>query len=185
MKKQMLPAKQNISGGAALFKEIRALILSARKTVVRNVDAIQVITNYEIGRRIVEYEQKGSLRAEYGKQLVAQLSSKLASEFGAGFSDRNLRNMRKFYLVYRDRLGPIWQMPSAKLVEHQKSPANPGKEVVPQAPKIMQTASAKLGGSLFRLSWSQYVFLMGIKDADGSITVPEALRPYMGMDVIK
>lgn len=53
-----------------LFKEIRGLILAARSAAVRNINTIQVMTNFEIGRRIVEYEQKGTVRAQYGKRLL-------------------------------------------------------------------------------------------------------------------
>lgn len=88
------------------FEEIRGLITAARSAVVKNVDYIQVHTCFEIGRRIVEYEQKGSARAQYGKQLIVDLSANLTAEFGTGFSERNLRNMRKFYvdLVFYNRL---------------------------------------------------------------------------------
>lgn len=148
-----------------MFREIRELIAAARKSIVRNIDTVQVITSFEIGRRIVEHEQKGALRAEYGKQLLIDLSEKLTEEFGKGFSERNLRNMRKFYLVYQDRSGQIRQMPSAKL---QKS----------------QTPSQK-----FTLSWSQYIFLTGIKDANArsfyeieaannNWTLPELTRQF-------
>ncbi len=59
-----------------------------------------VITYFEIGRMIVEEEQKGKIRAEYGKKLIQELSKKLSRDFGKGFSIRNLEQMRKFYLVY-------------------------------------------------------------------------------------
>lgn len=166
MKKEIKSIKENIFDDKILFREIRELILSAINTVVRNVDTIQVITNFEIGRRIVEHEQKGAFRAEYGKQLLVNLSRKLTVEFGTGFSDRNLRNMRKFYLVYQGRSSHIWQMSSAKLIEGQKSQTISGQSKDGQVPEISQIPSAKSGKLLFGLSWSQYVFLIGIKDND-------------------
>ncbi len=84
------------------------------------MDYIQVHTCFEIGRRIVEHEQKGSARAQYGKQLLVDLSANLTAEFGRGFSRSNLEYMRKFYLLYQNRAEQIWQKPSAKLVEDQK-----------------------------------------------------------------
>ena len=104
-----------------LFTEVRDLILSARKAVVQTVNTLQVVTNFEIGRRIVEYKQKGADRAQYGKQLLPSLSKHLTKEFGRGFSERNLEYMRKFYLLYADRFIKISQMPSAKLMQDQET----------------------------------------------------------------
>jgi hypothetical protein len=89
-----LPASQ------ALYDGIRTLILSARQTVARGVDLLQVHTNYEIGRRIVEQEQQGAERAQYGKEILRELAGRLTAEFGKGFSRSNLEYMRRFYLVY-------------------------------------------------------------------------------------
>lgn len=127
---------------------------------MRNIDTIQVITNFEIGRRILEHEQQGEERAEYGNALVKDLSKKLSKEFGRGFSERNLEYMRKFYLLYQNRFGKISQIASAKSVDQGKSQTVSGEL------KKTQTASAKLQTSVFPLSWSQYVFLLGVKDDD-------------------
>jgi len=81
------PEAEELSG---LIGELRLLIRSARQVVARSVDTIQVLTNFEIGRRIVEYEQKGEKRAEYGKALLKKLSAALTKEFGRGFSEDNL-----------------------------------------------------------------------------------------------
>jgi hypothetical protein len=160
--------KKNNLVDPSLFKEIRELVLSARNAVVRNINTVQVITNIEIGRRIVEYEQKGENRAEYGKALLKDLSGRLTKEFGRGFSERNLDYMRNFYLLYKDRLAEISQMPSAKLDEMEKSQAPSG-----QLQKT-RTLSAKLCKPVFSLSWSQYVFLVGIKDKNAL----EAVRAF-------
>jgi hypothetical protein len=64
---------------------------------------VQVLSNFEIGRRIVKHEQRGSGWAEYGKRIIRELSTKLVGEFGNGFSKRNLEYMRRFYLEYQDR----------------------------------------------------------------------------------
>ncbi|OGC15398.1 hypothetical protein A2246_05195 [candidate division WOR-1 bacterium RIFOXYA2_FULL_37_7] len=121
MKEQIKHVKKTKVLDTSFITEIRKLITSARSAVVKSVDYIQVYTCFEIGRRIVEQEQKGSARAQYGKELIIDLSANLEAEFGTGFSERNLRNMRKFYLVYQDRFEQIWQMPSAKLTETQKA----------------------------------------------------------------
>ena len=97
----------------AFFNDIRELILSARATVARGVDVVQVYTNFEIGRRIVEQEQQGKGRAMYGKEVVKALAERLMDEFGKGFSERTLAYMRTFYLLYRERF-PILQSVIAK-----------------------------------------------------------------------
>jgi hypothetical protein len=104
-----------------LIHEIRDLIQSARRTVAHSVDLIQVMTHFEIGRRIVEHEQGGKERAEYGKALLKELSAALTAEFGRGFSRANLQNMRKFYLTYIDRLPEKCQMTSGKFTLPQKA----------------------------------------------------------------
>ena len=78
------------------ISSIRELIRAARSAVARNIDTIQVLVSFEIGFRIVEREQQGEKRAEYGKRIISELSSHLSREFGKGFSGRNLRNMRKY-----------------------------------------------------------------------------------------
>ena len=78
-----------------LYDGIRSLVLSARQSAARGVDLLQVSTNYEIGRRIVEQEQQGADRAQYGRELLNGLAARLTSEFGNGFSVSNLRNLLK------------------------------------------------------------------------------------------
>jgi len=85
-----------------LVKEIRDIVQSARRAAARNFNTLQVITNFERGRRIVEFEQKGSKRTEYGKRILLQLSRQLTAEFGRGFSATNLEYMRRFYLDYNE-----------------------------------------------------------------------------------
>lgn len=80
--------------------DIKALINEARLHVVRSVNTAMVVTYWEIGRRIVEEEQNGSDRAEYGKYLIENLAKELTADFGKGFSVPNLRNFRQFYLVF-------------------------------------------------------------------------------------
>jgi len=153
-------------GGAVqierLLADIRDLILSARRAVVRSVDTLQVLTSFEIGRRIVEQEQHGTSRAAYGKLVVEELAKRLTTEFGKGFSKSNLEYMRRFYTMYRDRYLSIAQTVSGQLTLRGKAQTLPGKSpaVPPPAPR---SASPK---PAFALGWSHYVLLMGIGDPD-------------------
>ncbi len=83
-----------------LINDIKILLHSAKNSIYQTINATMTQTYWEIGRRIVEEEQGGEKRAEYGKALIQKLSIVLAQDFGKGFSVDNLENMRKFYLAY-------------------------------------------------------------------------------------
>ena len=83
-----------------IFQQVVELLQNARQEVLRTVNSTMIITYFEIGRIIVEEEQNGKDRAEYGKQLLKGLSQQLTKEFGKGFSIRNLEQIRQFYMTY-------------------------------------------------------------------------------------
>ena len=112
-KKSRSLAKTKPDSLSGLLTEVRQLIQSARRGVATVVDTFQVMTNFEIGRRIVEHEQKGAKRAAYGAELLKELSARLTEEFGRGFSKSNLAAMRAFYLQWAERV-PIFQTLSGK-----------------------------------------------------------------------
>ena len=168
-----------------LIHEIRDLILSARRAVAHSVDLIQVLTNFEIGRCIIEHEQGGEERAQYGKALLKELSAALTAEFGRGFSRSNLEYMRKFYLTYQDRATQIAQTPSVKFLADKKSQMPSGKSVTARKSQIASGTFA----IPFNLSWSQYVFPISIDNPDertfyeieaaqGGWTLPELKRQF-------
>ena len=133
----------------AFFAGIRKLISGARTSVARGVDLVQVHTNFEIGRRIVEEEQRGKDRAAYGAEVIRALADRLTGEFGKGFSDTNLKLMRLFYLQNQHR---IRQSVTDQL----------------DTPAIRQSVTDQLGppSRPFTLSWTHYVFLLGVKNAN-------------------
>ncbi|MES2048281.1 MAG: PDDEXK nuclease domain-containing protein [Pseudomonadota bacterium] len=83
-----------------LLLAIRELVQQARQQILRSVNSAMVQTYWHIGRLIVEDEQQGDARAEYGKQQLEQLSARLTDEFGKGFDVTNLRSMRRFYQAF-------------------------------------------------------------------------------------
>jgi hypothetical protein len=83
--------------------QIKTLLQNAREKVYKNVNEVMTKTYYEIGKKIVEEEQLGSSRAKYGKELLKNLSNELTKEFDKGFSVTNLKNMRQFYLAFKNR----------------------------------------------------------------------------------
>lgn len=145
-----------------LIKEIRGLITAARNAVINNINIAQVITNFEIGRRIFQFEQEGKKRAGYGEKILAKLSKKLTQEFGKGFSLTNLKLMRQFFILYSPLIG---QIASDQLSKLRKSQTMSGQLQKTQTP-FAQFQKVNKTSRLFTLSWSQYVFLIGIKDAN-------------------
>ena len=83
-----------------IYEEIHDLFYNARQNIISNINSTMTKTYFLIGKRIVEEEQDGNKRAEYGKKLIKTLSEKLTKEFGKGFSETNLEQMRKFFKVY-------------------------------------------------------------------------------------
>ena len=130
------------------YTQIVDLLQSARNKVARTVNQTMVTTYFEIGRMIVEEEQGGKERAEYGKQILKELSDVLTKEFGKGFSVTNLKQMRQFYLIYS-----IGQTPSDDFRNIAQIPSSKSENA------ISATSSPD-----FDLSWSHYLKLMRIED---------------------
>jgi predicted nuclease of restriction endonuclease-like (RecB) superfamily len=136
-----------------LINKVKNLIHSARKTAYQNINTLQIITNLEIGRLIVEHEQRGSIRADYGSRLINTLSRGLTTEFGRGFSTTNLKLMRKFYLMRKEIFGTSQTSVS---IEKSQTVSDISQQSI---------GSDQMDYSLpFNLSWSHYVFLMSIED---------------------
>lgn len=126
-----------------LFHNIKSLIEEAQKHIVRNVNTTMLITYFEIGRMIVEHEQKGKRRAGYAEETLIQLSKDLTKDFGKGYSQTNLEYMRNFYLTYPKRIS---QSPIGKSHNTKKSQSLIGKSQFP-----------------FSLSWTHYIQLLKIE----------------------
>ena len=156
-----------------LFQQVAVLLKNAQQQVLRTVNSTMVFTYFEIGRMIVEEEQNGKERADYGKQVLKGLSEQLTKEFGKGFSLSNLEQIRKFYMIYSKSatLNRIFEFQKAQ------SQITESESLIPQTlsteldSKISQTPSTELQNSktqtlisFFRLTWSHYSFLMRIED---------------------
>lgn len=92
--------KIEINTNDNFYNKIANILKSARKNVVQSINRTMVLAYFEVGRMIVEEEQNGQERAQYGKNLLKELSKRLKSEFGKGFSVTNLQQMKSFYLAY-------------------------------------------------------------------------------------
>lgn len=85
----------------SLYRAIEQIIEEARNKVYRTANFMMVQAYWNIGRTIVEEEQKGKERAEYGKELIARLSKRLTQKYGRGYTETNLKYMRQFYQVFQ------------------------------------------------------------------------------------
>lgn len=126
-----------------ILQEVPGIVAAARRSAVRSVNAFITASSWLIGRRIVESEQEGGERAEYGTELIQRLSTELTRKFGRGFSRQNLQLMRLFYLTYSS--AGICQTASGKFT--------------------IAATEARLEAilSAFPLPWSAYVRLLSVK----------------------
>ena len=85
---------------STLFNSVKDIIIQARQRVYRMVNSNLLETYWQIGKQIVEDEQQGKSRADYGKNVLKNLAKQLNVEFGKGFDESNLRNMRQFYKAF-------------------------------------------------------------------------------------
>ena len=134
--------------------DLRTIVSAARDASYRMANLMQVAQNWLIGRRIVEQEQQGKIRAEYGKHVVELASQVLTKEFGQGFSETQIKNFRKFYLTF------------SGLRIQQTVPA----EFRSRLASIQQTMPAESSDNGIampvQLSWSHYERLIRVADPD-------------------
>jgi len=141
------PAKPDQADYAAVHGDIVALLETARRAAARSVNALMTASYWEIGRRIVEFEQGGQERAARGQQLLQRLAKDLGQRFGRGFSVDNLEQMRLFYLAY----------PPQRISEtlSRNSPQSPAQSETPSRNITLEQLAQAMP-----LSWSHYVRLM-------------------------
>ena len=157
-----IPAKEGaeVAPYEAVFGDVSKIIDAARESAARLVTAAMTAAYWLVGRRIVEFEQSGEERAEYGKALMERLAEDLTRRFGRGFSLQNIYNMRLFYLSYPP--DQILQTPF-------------GKSATPPRSHILQTASGRFDPpsvavgfddllTAFPLPWSAYVRLLSVRN---------------------
>ena len=135
-----------------LLKDVSTMLEAGRRGAARSVNTIMVVTYWHVGRRIVEYEQGGKRRAQYGKELLAKLSVDLSSRFGRGFSKANLESMRRFYST--------WSIPQPVAGESVLGSSN---QLISRDYRIQQPLAAEIDAP-FPLPWSHYVELLPVKN---------------------
>ncbi len=163
-----MPVKSNNSSSdlsaskyGGLVSAIGSLLLDAKTKVVKTVNQTMIHAYWHIGRYIVEYEQSGKERAEYGTELLKKLSIDLTKSFGKGYSYRSLRKFKQFFITFSK--WPTLSANSEDSIWPTLSAKSKGTK--------MQTASAQSDLSreqsvMEKLSWSHFVRLLSIKNED-------------------
>ena len=143
MKKPMAESDAPDDRYQSVFGDVSGIIDAARRSATRSVNAIMTAAYWLIGRYIVEFEQSGEVRAEYGAVLTGRLSADLTQRFGRGFSRQNLQQMRVFYLAYPpEQIRQTLSGKSGNPPGRSTSQTPTGQSVYPI---ILQTLSGKLG----------------------------------------
>ena len=143
----------------SLFERISALIDEARKRVVTTVNIAEVYTKYSIGQYIVEDEQQGEYRAQYGKQILKGLSTYLTQQFGAGWSYETLVACKKFFIVYSNSANTV-----CRIGDRNDKQCLQNSEAVSNT--ILLPKQIAMAEPVFTLSWSHYLILMRIENPD-------------------
>jgi predicted nuclease of restriction endonuclease-like (RecB) superfamily len=150
------------SRATRLAEKIEVLVTEARQKVASVVNTAQVYTYYEVGRYIIEDEQGGNYRAEYGKGVLKRVSARLTERLGKGWSEENLRLMRKFYSLYSHVQSPINKIQTSGLeIQSNKIPTS-GLEFS----KLTDNDNPCPLNQRFTLPWSHYLILTHVKDSD-------------------
>lgn len=145
----------------SLFPQIKKLIQTSRSEVMRSINFLMIELYFNIGKLIIEHEQKGKQRAAYSAEVLKNLSALLTQEFGKGFSVDNLENMRRFYTLYNKDITSRLLMPDSKSASSKSETLSRKSGNVKSASSKSETLSRK---SNFKLSWSHYLLLMKIEN---------------------
>ena len=142
-----------------LFERISGLIEQARKRVATTINLAEVYTKYSIGQYIVEDEQQGEYRAQYGKQILRNLSARLTDRFGSGWTVDTLKRCRYFYNIYSSQMKEATVLP---FLENTTS-IQLGQQCCPNSQMAVGSSDKRPS---FTLSWSHYLILMRIENPD-------------------
>ena len=143
----------------ALFEHISKLIDEAHNHIKTTVNTVMAYTYYGVGKYIIEDEQQGEKRASYGKAVLKNLSMRLTDKYGTGWSVATLKNAKKFYSVYSEKTNGVYPIENKK---GKHCLANSMQETT--GLNAMNPESAPMPS--FTLSWSHYLILMRIENAD-------------------
>lgn len=144
----------------SLFERVSVVIENTRRMIASTINTGEVYAKFEIGRHIVDTEQQGEQRAQYGKHILKDLSERLTGAYGTGWSYSNLRQIRQFYIVYSNLTNTVCQIENDN---HRLS--NSGTPITKTKSAITVDLNSMVQ-PCFTLSWSHYLILMRIENPD-------------------
>ena len=153
--------KKNMVTDINFASDIKYIVNSARECSYRAANLMQVASNWLLGWRIVEQEQHGERRAEYGKRVIEQASRVLTEEFGKGFSETTLRAYRQFYQTF-----PNLQIQQALPAEFKMTVKQIQRPLLAEFENKGNNSVVEVPPAPVQLSWMHYERLMRVKDAD-------------------
>ena len=155
---------RSIVGAASLYRRIRTILEQAQDTVARTVNTAHVTANWLIGREIVEAQQRGRARADYGIALLKELSRRMGTALGRGYSVDTLEACRRFYLTYADLISDTASRKSPAL---RKSDTASRKSLPVASPAPATAEGAWVPGRLHpHLAWSLYRQLLKVSSTE-------------------
>ncbi len=165
MAEEILKNIEMLPDEVGFVSDLKAIVYTAKAKAYQAADLYNVASNWLVGRRIVEQEQHGEARAQYGRHVIEIASLALTEEFGKGYSIVNLKSFRKFYLTFKYL--QIGQTLSAQSANRQVSNGQTSSVLSEPAIQRMPSAELELAQILpVNLSWSHYERLMRIADED-------------------
>ena len=177
-------SKKNEKPNTDFVADLRAIVSTARNMSFRAANLMQVACNWLLGWRIVEQEQQGKARADYGKHIIEDASEMLTAEFGKGFTPTVLRNFRKFYLVFPDlQIRQALPIQFADVINQIQQPmVAKSEKIQKQQSKVAKCSSIEL--PFFpQLSWMHYESLMRVADTEARLWYMQEAASQHGITV--
>ncbi len=177
MAKHKAPDPSLARSAEPLYREVRAVLESARAGAYRAVNTAMVQAYWQVGRLIVDHEQKGRRRAGYGEAVIATLAERLTQALGRGFDERNLWYMRSFYVAFPILNAPRSELPGPdkRAATHPELPIRHALRGESAAAEKLSPVRSELGLQVpehhespalrSALSWTHYRLLLGVEDA--------------------
>ncbi len=174
-KKKIIPVKKSASKiikksrvyKPTLYTSVKTILQQAQGNAYKAVDSFMVVAYWHVGKLIVNEEQNGKRKAEYGKAVLQDLSNRLNKEFRCGYSVQSLRSFRQFYLTFPEIRSTLWsESKESKTIDNTGVSGNSKKNKI-RSTVWSESAEAIVLSKIWReLSWSQYKLLMRVENPD-------------------
>jgi len=180
---KLIVKKGSAKPAPSLFSSVSELLHQAQGTAYKAVDSVMVVAYWHVGRLIIEDEQHGKHKADYGSAVLQDLSDRLNKEFKGGYSIQSLRNFRQFYLTFPEIRSTLWSESIKANSIGNKGLSSNNKKLPIRSTLWSESAEAQILSSVWsKLSWSQYKLLMRVENPDArAYYIKEAVEQNWGV----